>query len=383
MRNLFLPHRFDRYRMVGLILHYLLERQPELNQLELERATGIDQTTISRFLDFDKLKEKAKKKKGLSRRTLLALTRKGIKLSHKQASLLLWLSEGPAFIPWRNEELGRERIPQPNDQDATALEDIAEINAFNENIGKAHLETVQMLRAVFVAKELEDGWRKVETNILHGNMPKDYLALYRKLRDMEWRAGQRMLVSKYPSILVSTDITNASIVSKDTSEPFKRKLHELLTQRQVTFKENLKKFGERTIHSVTSIKRFANASFKHPLRVEERRKRVRGLIKYLEAYPLFQVGLIPETERDIEPEVEIAIKSTREAVVRGTTRELSNHPETVVCGPSYVHWDDEWAVITFYLDFEHEWEKIWLEGYTEKPRVLDILERILRDAGRS
>lgn len=383
MRSLFLPHPFDRYRLIGLILRQLRARQHDISQIELEQAAGIDQSTISRLLSLNLLKEKAKRRRGLSRMNLLALTRKGLLLSHKQASLLLWLAEGPAFKPWRTTEFVRAGISPPNEQDESERGIYKEIRAFNKNTGIPHAAVLQMLKELFAGKEHEDGWHKVKTNILHGNAPEDYLALYRKLRDMEWRAGQRMIVSKYPSILVSTDIANASKLSKEITSPLSNQLRELLAARQVTFNENLRKFGERAIHSVTSIKRFVSADFRHPLQVEERRKRVYGLIKYLEDFPLLHVGLIPETEHDLEPEVEIAIKSTREAVVRGTTRELSNHPETVVCGPSYLHWDDEWTVITFYLDFEREWAKIWLKGYTDKQRVLSILGKILREAEQS
>jgi hypothetical protein len=57
---------------------------------------------------------------------------------------------------------------------------------------------------------------------------------------------------------------------------------------------------------------------------------------------------------------------------------LSNHPETVVCGPSYLHWEDRWAVVSFYLDFERVWRRLQDEGHTEKKAVIACLKKILR-----
>jgi hypothetical protein len=136
---------------------------------------------------------------------------------------------------------------------------------------------------------------------------------------------------------------------------------------------NIDKYGERAIHSISSLKRYASKTFTHSLKVEERKKRIQSLSDYLDRfYPQFQVGLA-----DIEPEVEIAIKSTEFAIMRGTARELSNHPETIVCGPSYLFWDDDITVVTYFLDFEKEWAKLEEVGRTEKKTVKSILSDII------
>ena len=221
MQNISLPHRFDRYRLAGLILRHLRSRQLNVSQTELEAAAGIDQSTISRLMNLSILKEKAKRKQSLSRMNLLALTRKGLRMSHTQASLILWLAEGPVFKPWRKEEFERAGITPPDASVAAELDEIRQVNAFRSESERTHLSVVALFREVFVATPPEDGWHKVKTNIIHGNRPEDYLALYQRLREMEYRGGQRMLVSQYPSILVSSDIESASRVLKETPDGVK------------------------------------------------------------------------------------------------------------------------------------------------------------------
>lgn len=372
------PHRFDRYRLISLIFSSLREHIPNLKQGVLEELTGIDQTTISRLLSSNTMRKRAKLRRRLNRGHLLVLSRKGFGLSHKDASLILWLAEGPTFTPWRESEFQSFGIAAPDPRVENELDEIRLVNGFRDTPERAHTAAVNLLRSTFVVTPPDDGWHKIRTNILHGNSPEDILALHKKLRDMEYRGGQRMIVSQYPSILVSSDLSNSSRVFEQASEVNKIRILELLKERKRIFDFNLDRFGERAIHSISSLKRFVNSDFKHPLDLHTRRQRIQGLIKYLQAYPRFHVGLVPETEAGIEPEIEIAIKSTREAVIRGTSRDLSNHPETIVCGPSYLHWDNEWAVITFYLDFEREWEKLTETGMTDKTRVLAIIGEILQ-----
>lgn len=372
------PHRFDRYRLISLIFRCLRAHTPNFKQGEIEALTGIDQTTISRLLGSNAMRRKAKFDRDLNRGHLLVLSRKGFRLGHKDASLILWLAEARTFVPWRASEFQRFGIRPPDPRDGRELDEIRSVNAFRDDAEKAHSGAVNLLREVFVSSPPEDGWHKIRTNILHGNSAGDTLALHKKLRDMEYRGGQRMIVSQYPSILVTSDLQNESKLLKETPEPVRTQLLEMLKERKKTFDFNVDRFGERAIHSITSLRRFVHPDFKHPLPLDVRRQRIRGLARYLEKYQFFQVGLIPETGNGIEPEIEIAIKSTREAVIRGTSRDLSNHPQTTVCGPSFLHWDSEWPVVTFYLDFEKEWEKLNSIGTTNRRQVLGILNDILR-----
>jgi len=369
MQILPLPHRYDRYRLIALILDHQHQRiSPHLSQIHLEEITKIDQSTISRILSPNFLGEKGKRNLKLNRGHLLALTRLGLQLDHYRASLILWLSEGEEFVPWRLKELESAKLPLPD------LQEQRLINAFRDDPYRAHSECVELVQEMCIRSTELGSWYAVETELLHGRLPIHHLALYEKLTEMEATAGQRMLVSKYPSMLIATDLGKSSGGVKESPQSIQSQLKIMLTERQRLFQQNLAKYGERAIHSVPSLKRFVSAKFNHHLSLEERKDRIQGLITLLDGYPRFQVGLLI----DVEPEVEIAIKSTSEAVIRGTARELSNHPETASCGPSFLHWTSQRAILNFYVDFERLWIKLNLEGLTNKKMVLIELGKLLR-----
>jgi len=361
------PHAYDPYRLIGLILNNRREQRKMPTQRKLEALSGVKQSQISRILSFDELAKKAQRPRGLNRIHLLALAVRGLKLSCYQASLLLWLAEAERYRFWSLEEFKKAGVKKP---DAKTMRRGCALQASPIATFEAVLE---LLREIFRLDILDNDWNKIETQVLHGNSPASRIALYEVLKEMEKRPGQRMLVSKYPSIMVSTDIANSSETVANFRGPERAELLEQLRNRQTTFHMRLSKYGERVIHSIPSLKRFVSKSFAHPVPIEERKKRVAGLIKYLDKYyPKFQVGL-----SDTEPEVEIAIKSTDSVVVRGTSRDLSNHPDTIVCGPSYLYWDDMLAVITFYVDFELEWLKLQRNGRTDKTVVKDVLRKLI------
>jgi len=382
MHMLPLPDRYDRFRLVKFILKYQIKKFSPTTQKELELITGVGQTSISRLSNPDYLGSKGKGQKNLSRKHILALTRKGLGMSHVQASLLLWLAGGSDFKPWREHEFAQLQIPNPE------VEESRQVNVFRDDPLRAHAGVIKLLAETFGTSHSDASWHNINTNLLHGHSQQHSEALYRKLIEMEARPGQRMVVSKYPSILVSTDISSASERVFESSGSGRATLLELLKQRREIFLSNIERYGERAIHSVASLKRFVSKKSNHPLGIAERRKRVKELIQFIrdeKKYPHYYVGLIPEKESPkgtkIEPEVEIAIKSTSEVVIRGTARELSNHPETVVCGPNYLHWDNEWAVISSYLDFERVWGRLQSQGHTNRKTVLARLEKIIKEAG--
>jgi hypothetical protein len=361
-----LPHRYDRYCLIALVLDHQKKLFPQLSQLKLEGMTHLDQSTISRLLSKSVLGEKGKRNRKLNRGSLLALTRIGLEMDHYKASLMLWLSEGEEYKPWRDKEFLDLQLPTPT------LEERRAANALNNDPWQVHMAIIDLLEKTCPADQ-STSWYSVETQLLQGNSPAHRVALFQKLRAMEDPPGQRMLVSKYPSILVSTDLSLASELLAETNGTVGAELHQMLTERQKILRQNLFRYGERAIHSVSSLTRFVKPEFNHPIPLEERRNRVSGLIEFLKGYEKFQVGLLDA----IEPETEIAIKSTQAAVIRGTARELSNHPQTAVCGPSYIYWRDERAVLSFYLGFERLWAKLYQAGLTEKKRVITILKQIL------
>ena len=360
------PHAYDPYRLIGLVLNTLRE-QLQLTQAEIGALCEVPQYQISRLLNLETLEKKAKNPHGLNRVHLLSLAVRGFRLNYQQASLLLWLSEAGRYRPWTTEECMKAGVKKPdakNTRQAAALR--GDQTATFESV-------LELLRQTFKLDVLDGGWNVIATKILHGNSPDSRIALFEKLEEMEKGSGQRMLVSKYPSILLSPDITNSSETLQRVQGPARSELINQLVSRQTTFRIRLSTYGERAIHSIPSLERFVSGGFAHPVRIEERKRRVASIIRHLNKYyPKYQVGL-----SDTEPEVEIAIKSTKSAVVRGTSRELSNHPDTIVCGPSYLYWDDLLAVMTFYLDFEKEWLKLQRIGRTDKEVVIDELNKLI------
>jgi hypothetical protein len=284
-----------------------------------------------------------------------------------QASLMLWLSEGEDFKPWRDQEFLDLQLNLPT------LEEKRAANALSQDPWQTHMAIIDLLERTCLAGRPSASWYQVETQLLQGNSSSHHMALFQKLKAMESAPGQRMLVSKYPSVLVSADPMMASELLVETNEPVSAELRQMVAERQKTFRQNLFKYGERVIHSVPSLRRFVSAEFNHRIPLTERKDRVHGLIEFLGKNRKFEVGLLDQ----IEPEVEIAIKSTQAAVIRGTARELSNHPQTAVCGPSYMYWKDERAVLSFYLDFERLWAKLHQAGLTEKKRVIAMLKQIV------
>ncbi|HEV7747800.1 MAG TPA: hypothetical protein VGO56_22560 [Pyrinomonadaceae bacterium] len=363
-----LPHRYDRYRLIALVLDHQKKLIPQLSQLKLEDLTHLDQSTISRLLSKSVLGEKGRRNSKLKRESLLALTRSGLKMDQYQASLMLWLSEGEDFKPWRDKEFLDLQLTPPT------LEEKRAANALSFDPWQTHMALIDLLERICLADRESTYWYPVETQLLQGNSAAHHLALFQKLKAMESLPGQRMLVSKYPSVLISTDAGAGGELLAETSETVRGELRQIMTERQKILRQNLYRYGERAIHSVLSLKRFVSAEFSHPIPLTERKNRVSALIDFLEKNERFEVGLLDQ----IEPEIEIAIKSTEAAIVRGTARELSNHPQTVVCGPSYMYWKDERAVLRFYLDFEKLWATLHQAGLTEKRGVLRRLKQVLK-----
>ena len=72
-----------------------------------------------------------------------------------------------------------------------------------------------------------------------------------------------------------------------------------------------------------------------------------------------------------------AIKNGWAASLRGTARDVrSVNPDTVICGPLYIYWDDVRSVYAFVLDFELAWDRIPPECRGKK-YVLSQLENLL------
>jgi len=175
-----------------------------------------------------------------------------------------------------------------------------------------------------------------------------------------------MVVSKFP-----TSATHPDDVTENLSSDGKRRI--------AKFEFNVSKygFGERHIHSRTTIERYLNdkspCSF---LSIKNRREHVKNLIAALEnpANINFEVGLSDE-----EPEIEIALRSIDVVGVRTTAREIllkDDNKDPFSCGPAYLFIHDQPTVLSCYMDFEREWHRIPLQ-FREKTPVAKWLKSSL------
>jgi hypothetical protein len=365
-----LPHRYDRYRLLGILSKYHPSSE---NQEDLGTKLQRHQSTISRMISLTSLEERALTQQVIRRSSLLKFACDGMHLNYQETSLFLWLALGINFRPLTQQETDKYTCLARN------LTWVSEAEEYQREPFVAYWAAIDWIKATLAKPQGSSALYELRTLMLHGNSPENRLEFYRKLLELEARPGQRLVVSKYPSILVSEEVDKSDEELLLTPTPLRGQLRQLLIRRREKHKQNIEDYGERTIHSISSLRRFVSSGFEHKISVEERRRRVEALIAHLNSYKHFHVGLA-----DLEPEVEIAIKSTESTVIRGTARELSNHPKTLHCGPSYLFWVDKevkepWGVAAFFLDFEDEWRKLWAEKKTDKKYVIEQLELILEE----
>lgn len=195
-----------------------------------------------------------------------------------------------------------------------------------------------------------------------------------ELRRCEENLGQRMLITRFPSTLVYP----REIIESDSyalaeypeiEDELRDEARRTDLQRSKRFFEHLERFGERSIHSSYSIRKFLN---EHPVRMLPRRQRqsiVEGWISLIGKHDHYEVRLVPRT-----PELDIAIKGIHAAVARPTPRsqERSESETTRLWGPRHFFWYDQTAVLALVLDFERSWDRVD-PRYKNKEKVMKYL----------
>ncbi len=368
--DIMLPHRYDRYRLLGLLFEHLTHHA---TQKALGDKLKLNQSTISRSFTLQGLEEKGLLQHTLKKRTLMTFASKALSLGYREISLLLWLATGNGFKPLSDSEIA-EHCLQPT------REQLEESVVFQKSPNSAYWAAIDWLKAVISHHDTDSSVYELKTWMTHGNSLKSRLGFYHKLLEIEARPGQRLLVSKFPSILTSSDVDKFDEELLRLPKADALLLRGILARRHEIFIRNLETYGERAIHSISSLQRFVSHEFDHPVDLQERRNRVKNLIAQLNDFKKFRVGLA-----EVEPEIEIAIKSTEAAMIRGTARQLSNHPMTLYCGPNYLFWIDKegqepCGVLAFFLDFEDEWRKLQQTGKTDSDYVVEKLKAIITDA---
>jgi len=349
------PHEFDRYRIMAFLLRQAMlgeSHQRKITQEELAKRLGVSQATISGL---------AKKP---NRATLIRVATEGLKLHPRTIEVLLWLFEGEEYQPLEESEINRF-LTYENYPAAGRLQAPAEL--------RAH---VLFLIEQLLVRRHDKGARSVQTRMITDWNEAGQLDFRDELLRMEEKPGQRMMFAKYPSLLTYPHSLHGQSARMGDLDPSEQKLEAAATitdRRREVFVTNLTKFGERCIHSRSSLLRYLSDDSGHRLNRLQRREQVENMIALLQRYDSYEVALA-----DAEPETELALKSTVAACLRATERDTYPNQNPIICGPLYVYWYDETTIYSFYLQFERAWDSIHPQ-YRDKNFVVRWLERALYD----
>jgi hypothetical protein len=350
------PHKYDRYRVLGYIIRQVREKLFGLTQTELAKKAGVTQGTVSHLESHKRLFEAAEMgRRPIKRDLFIKIAIQGLQFSSREINALLWLTEGAEYEPLRKSE-----------------------SPYNFSLGAATTSEFELhalaLELLQKAVEFADPSKNMDLRMLTGWEEKHQITFRKDLLNMERNPGQRLLISKFPTfltfpqnILSQSEWRRHEALSTEAQE----QIFKLTVERGQVFRENLKYYGERCIHSVESLERYVRKDFKHHLDVEMRRAHLRNLIALLKKYEHFEVGLAPA-----EPEMEFLIKCGWAACLRGTAREIRWNPGAVICGPLYIFWDNMTTVYSFVVDFERAWSKL-SSAQRSKAEIIERLESIL------
>lgn len=356
------PHRFDRYRALGYIVRQLRKKTLAITQTQLADKSGVTQGTISHLENFTLLSNAADlNHKPVARDVFINTALHGLELSQPDVEALLWLMGGEEFEP----------LSGVKEAGPSATSHLREAESGQSSPASVHDRALNLLKR---AVELGMSGKKITIRMLTGWDEKHQVTFRHELLRMEKKPGQRLLVSKFPSQLTLPQniIERQGDYNKILSPNARERIVKLTEQRKKRFREVLREYGERCIHSTESIKRYLSKDLKHNLSLNDRRAHVRNLIELLKEYEHFKIALARA-----EPEMEFVIKCGWGASLRGTAREVASDHDAVICGPLYIFWDNKTTVYSFVVDFEHAWQKIPPEC-RNKENVISILEHLLR-----
>jgi len=342
-------HPTDRRRLFRALVASERARKGA-TQVEVARRARVSQSLVSRL--------EASETKRVCRNLLTRILAFGLELGPTDVEALAWLYQGALAGKQEDHPLAAEHPPN------------SEARVHAEPGSDFRTSILRLLsRAVHQPGSLiHDATARV-------TFSSDEVARLEQMREVlriEKREGLRLLVTKYPSSLTNPPEAFASgKVQPQFIFPDSRKIAiEIMLERQQVFISNLQTYGERNIHSKQGLKRFLTeeTGFRYPL--EQRRAQVRHWVHLLAQYPQYEVALVEAT-----PQLEIGIKSTLAAVVRGAPRD-DDQAKTALWGPYQIFWHDKHSVLSFLLEFETRWDAIPPEG-RRKPQVLAWLRHQL------
>lgn len=369
------PHEFDRYRIMGYLLRQAREsmrlggRMPrKITQKDLAKRVDVSQTSISNLEGFDRLATFAGSvNKPTTRETLIKVATTGLNLRQHDVEMLLWLFDGEDFQPLKEWEI----------RSCQAYDKHAYVGRYDDPV-ELREHTLFLIDKWLTKKHIK-GPRSVEARIITDWSEASQLEFRDELRRMEEGSGQRMMFTKYPSLLTYPHSLRGQSNSTDDlnpSEETREAASTLTDQRREIFIKNLGVYGERCIHSRPSLLRYLSDSIEHRLNMNQRREQIENMIYLLEQYEYYEVAL-----GDVEPETELELKSTVAACLRATEHDTYYpNKKPYLCGPLYVYWYDVTTVFSFYWQFERAWDSIQAQ-HRNKEFVIAWLKSALDTKG--
>lgn len=369
------PHEFDRYRIMGFLLRQARKsirlpgpRRREMTQKELAKRVNVSQGTISNLEGFDRLETFAGTvNKPTTRDNLLNVLTTGLRLRQQDIEVILWLFDGEEFQSLKGWEVQR----------FLGYDEHAAVGQY-EDPAQRRAHALSLIGR-WLARKHGKGSRDVSARIISDWSEASQLEFRDELRRVEEGPGQRMVFAQYPSLLTYPRSLRGQGNSMDNANPSEQRREEaaaIIDRRREVFIKNLGEYGERCVHSRSSLLRYLSGSIEHRLGRRERREQVENMIHLLKRYESYEVALA-----DVEPETELELKSTVAACLRATGHD-TYYPDKnpIICGPLYVYWYDVTTIFSFHLQFERAWDSIQPQ-YRDKQSVIRWLESALHVTG--
>src|SRR5205085_1465084 len=135
-------------------------------------------------------------------------------------------------------------------------------------------------------------------------------------------------------------------------EEVKQEQRAITDERRAIFLKHLESFGERSIHPLQSLSGYLKKNCASRLSFNERREHVEHWRYLLDKYERYEVRLT-----EAEPEIEMEIKNSVAAVLRGAKRvwfgqEKPPATQTLTYGSRFIYWYDLLSILAFFLEFE-------------------------------
>lgn len=383
--RLILPHPHDRYRIVGLLLREIREQRYGKHQsVFAEHITArlrerdprfngkVDQSNISRV---ENVKELAKKTicegREPPRQDFLRCTLVGLDLETETTSQLLAFTEGTHFKPLTALEIQQNlgRLPRAGE--------IRKSRSYGDDLAESHYGVMRFFKQVF-AHKFQTKKRIESVTMHHAPEAGDASSISRIIYSHEKSPGQFMRMSKYPGFPILENVAVEHFAPRLVKGKTIADVEKEFRQRRLLFHRRLLTFGERNIHSLAGLRRYAKRVVGHHLPVNIRRRHLLNLIRMLVSYPsLFKVGLVPD-----EVETELLINCTRWVLLRPTSYHRFFQPDSFHAGPNLIFWSRAQSMMRTQLEFEDCWKHLSEGGFTDPKTVATQIEETLRMACR-